>query len=278
MRDHPRQTDPKQVIRELARNRVAHAKALGWAGPPFCPKEFASIFDIRCREVTHEIGGDGRILVQRDGKFRIEYRKQSMPERQRFTIFHEFAHTLFPDFGTLLPRHHAPGAALTREEKEFENLCDVAAAEMLMPLDEFTKDLSSQVAGDLAAVHVLRRIYKASIDATVHRVIDLEQRCGCMAVFLTDQKGKFEGSGPLWVKYSTIGSRFGSFIWPGSTPPAKSVVLECFQRGQDILKPARESWLAKGREIRCTVQAIRLPELPEFPDYAKIVALLKTED
>ncbi|HWA27549.1 MAG TPA: ImmA/IrrE family metallo-endopeptidase [Lacunisphaera sp.] len=278
MKAHPRQTDPKQVIRDLARSRVAHAKALRWTGPPFCPREFASIFDIRCREVTHDIGGDGRILVQRDGRFRIEYRKQSMPERQRFTIFHEFAHTLFPDFGVLLPRHHAPGAALTPEEKEFENLCDIAAAEMLMPMDEFCRDIQARTAIDVAAVHELRGLYQASIDATIHRLIDLEQRCPCSAVFFTDQKGKFEGDGPLWVKYSTRGRRCRSFIWPGSIPPKDSVVFECYRNGEDVSQAAKESWLIKGSEIRCLVKAIRLPALPEFPDYAKVVALLICEE
>src|SRR6186713_1050187 len=91
---HPGERDPKEVIRRLARSKVAHAKSLGWEGPPFCPKEFSSIFDIRCKEVNHAIGGDGRILVQRNGKPVIEYVSGRMPERQRFTIFHEFAHTL----------------------------------------------------------------------------------------------------------------------------------------------------------------------------------------
>lgn len=271
---HPGKTDPKEIMRGLARKRVAHAKAHRWMGPPFCPKEFVSIFGIRCREVTHDIGGDGRILLQRDGKPRIEYRKQSMVERQRFTIFHEFAHTLFPDFGTLLPHHHASGVPMTPEEKEFEYLCDVAAAEMLMPIENFQKDLQTHTAGDFSTVHTLRQLYQASVDATIHRLIDFEDRLPCAAVFLTDQRGKFEGAGPLWVKYSAIGRRFGTFIWPGTMVPRGSVALRCYESGTDIPGQTQETWLVRGKEMRCMVQAIKLPAIPEAPDYAKVVALL----
>lgn len=274
MKAHPGKTDPKEIVRELARKRVAHAKAHRWQGPPFCPKEFASIFGIRCREVAHDIGGDGRILLQRDGKPRIEYRKQSMVERQRFTIFHEFAHTLFPDFGTFLPHHHSPGAPMTPEEKEFENLCDVAAAEMLMPFENFEKDIQKHAAGDFAAVHALRRLYQASVDATIHRLINFEDRLPCAAVFLTDQRGKFEGGGPLWVKYSAIGKRFGAFIWPGTTVPKGSVALLCYDSGVDILEQTQEAWPVRGKEMQCLVQAIKLPAIQEAPDYAKVVVLL----
>src|SRR6185437_15156974 len=105
----------------------AYAKALGWNGPAFCPKVFAGIFGIRCKEVNYEIGGEGRILPYADRKLWIEYRSQRLPERQRFTIFHEFAHTLFPDFCKFLPHHYSGGKAKD-PEKEFENLCDIAAS------------------------------------------------------------------------------------------------------------------------------------------------------
>lgn len=274
LKEYPGKSNPKEIIRGLARKRVAHAKVHQWHGPPFCPKQFASIFGIRCREVAHDIGGDGRILLQRDGKPLIEYRKQSMVERQRFTIFHEFAHTLFPDFGTLVPHHHTPGVLMTPEEKEFEYLCDVAAAEMLMPVDDFEKDLQKHPAGQVGTVHALRQLYQASVDATIHRLIDFEGRLPCAAVFLTDQRGKFEGAGPLWVKYSAIGKNFGTFIWPGTTAPEGSVALQCYNSGIDIPGQKQETWLVRGNEMRCMVQAIKLPAIPEAPDYAKVVALL----
>src|SRR4051812_47264438 len=84
----PGERNPKNVIRRLARQKVVYAKSLKWTGPPFCPKEFTGIFGIRCKEVTHNIGGCGRLLLTRKGQLWIEYRSGEMPERQRFTIFH----------------------------------------------------------------------------------------------------------------------------------------------------------------------------------------------
>src|SRR2546423_1202620 len=103
---YPGETNAKELIRRLARAKVAYAKAFGWKGPPFCPKVFASVFGIRCRPVQHDIGSEGRILPYPDGKPWIEYRGDRMEERQRFTILHEFAHTLFPDFCEFMPHHY----------------------------------------------------------------------------------------------------------------------------------------------------------------------------
>lgn len=50
------------------------------------------------------------------------------------TIFHECGHTLFPEYGEYSTvQHHAPEKAQSDPDREFENLCDVAAAEMLFP-------------------------------------------------------------------------------------------------------------------------------------------------
>src|SRR5689334_11459984 len=111
LNEYPGEKDAKTLIRRLAQERIASAKTLGWSGPAFCPKILASLFGIRCKEVHHEIGGEGRILPYADGKLWIEYRSKRLLERQRFTIFHEFAHTLFPDFSKFVPHHYSGGKA-----------------------------------------------------------------------------------------------------------------------------------------------------------------------
>src|ERR1700682_543273 len=97
---YPGERYPKQIIRSLAQERTADARRKRWSGPPFCPKILSSLYGIRCCEADHEIGGEGRILPdpKRPDRPMIEYRSGRMKERERFTIFHEFAHTLFPDF------------------------------------------------------------------------------------------------------------------------------------------------------------------------------------
>jgi Zn-dependent peptidase ImmA (M78 family) len=266
--------DVKKLIRRLARQKVDSAKMKGWKGPPFCPKEFTSIFGIRCKKVNHDIDGDGRILLGRDGKPIIEYHSNRLPERQRFTIFHEFAHTLFPDFCKFLPHHQSDQTTASAAEKKFEYLCDVAASEMLFPMQEFSRDLEGFKSFSFDAVHELRKRYDASIDATIYRMIDLTQTVPCAAVFLTDQKGKHSGRGPLWVKNTAANSLFKCFIRPGETPPATSVAVQCYRNGMEVTKSVRETWWIQGNPRTWLVQAAKLPSIPDVPAYAKVVVLI----
>lgn len=272
---YPGKSDPKEIIRELARAKVAHAKSHGWSGPPFCAKEFASILGIRCREVSHDIGGDGRILVQRNGNPLIEFATGRMVERQRFTIFHECAHTLFPDYGEFgAAQHHAPEKAQSDPDKEFEFLCDIAAAEMLFPQEDFERDLLQLPPAGLQSVHALRARYEASIDATIYRALSYETRMPLAAVFLTDQKKHFAGDGPLWVNSLSRNTRFRPFIWPGTIPPGDSVVHTCLHSGTDNTPWVCETWTVNGEPKTWLVQAARLPEIPHAPSYPKVVVLV----
>jgi Zn-dependent peptidase ImmA (M78 family) len=271
---HPGERDTKKLIRQLARKKVDFAKSKGWSGPPFCPKQLASIFGIRCKEVGHDIDGDGRILLGRNGKLLIEYRSGRLPERQRFTIFHEFAHTLFPDFCKFLPCHQTAKVDVSSAEKRFEYLCDLAAAEMLLPLEEFNKDLEGVKWLGFETINKLRKRYEASIDATVYRMMDTVKTVPCAAVFLTDQKGKHGGHGPLWVNNVAANSFFKGFIKPGTLPPKTSVAIHCYQNGVETTEPFKETWWINGNPRTWLVQAAKLPTIPENPHYAKVVVLL----
>jgi Zn-dependent peptidase ImmA (M78 family) len=270
----PNERDAKTIIRNLAREKVALAKSYGWKGPAFCPKILASLFDIRCKEVDADIGGDGRILLYPDGKLWIEYRSKRMSERQRFTIFHEFAHTLFPDFCDFLPHHQGYAKRPKDPDKEFENLCDIAASEMLLPLMDVSDDLAQLKRISLNEFLRLSRRYEASIDATAHRFTELIETIPCAVVFLTDQRGSNSGRGPLWVKYLCRNSLFNGFIPIGTATPADSVALRCFRDGESITEPSKETWWISGKPRTWSSQAIKLPEFPLNPDYAKVAILL----
>lgn len=270
---HKGYTDPKKLIRQLAREKIDYAKQNGWSGPPFCPILLASIFGIRCKKVDHDIDGDGRILRYRDGKLWIEYRGDRIFERQRFTIFHEFAHTLFPDYCTFGPQHHTPHKAARDPEKEFENLCDVAAAEMILPFHDFSDDLTKHKWLGIETVHKLRQRYEASIDATTHRLIELSEGTPCGAVFLTDQKGSHSGYGPLWVKYSQKNSLFKCYVPAGTSVPRTSIATRCYQNSIATTEPGKETWWINGQPRTWLVQAAKLPST-DNPGYSKVVALL----
>ena len=56
--------------------------------------------------------------------------------RVRYSVAHEIAHTLFADCAAHV-RHRAARAELSGDEWQLEALCNVAAAELLMPLGSF---------------------------------------------------------------------------------------------------------------------------------------------
>jgi hypothetical protein len=271
---YPGEGKANNIIRRLAREKVAYAKEHLWSGPPFCPKEFTSLFGYKCQEVSHDIVGDGRILLGRDGRFKIEYRDGHLPERQRFTIFHEFAHTLFPDFPQYLPQYYASQKNNPDPVKEFERLCDFGASEMLFPLEEFTSDLTKLKHLGIEAVHQLRERYKASIEATIYRIMFVESAVGFASVFLTDQRGTNAGYGPLWVKYSNKNALFNGYVPSGITPPSSSVTVQCFRKNLATTDAVKETWWINGKPRSWLVQAARLPTISGDANYPKVVALV----
>jgi hypothetical protein len=269
---HPEELDPKKIIRRLAREKVAYAKTQGWSGPPFSPKILASIFGIRCKQVDFEIGSEGRLIRYPGGRFWIEYRGERLLERQNFTIAHEFAHTLFRDFCEYLPLMDTPGSEAA--EKEFEYLCDVAAAEMLMPVEDVEACLEASIGACCETVLDLGREFEVSIDAAMHRTVELTDDVPCAAVFLTDQHGEHDGWGPLWVKYCWPNSQFKGFVRAGAMPPRNSVAVACYRGDAQTTSAAKETWWLYGKPRSWLVQAARLPTVAENPHYPKVVALL----
>lgn len=270
--DYPGEKDAAELIRRIARGKIAEAGPQ-WDGPPFCPKALASRFNIRCRAVDHDIGGEGRLL-QIDGKQWIEFRRGQTPERERFTIFHEFAHTFFPDCCEYV-RHSPAGRELTPEEKEFENLCDVGAAELMFPQQCFLDDLRAARDTGFETVHRLRMRYVASLEPTLRRYVELANDDPCAALFLVNQKGKHDGAGPLWVKYYSKHPQFTDFVAPGMIPPTDSVALHCYSNGDETSCAQLESWTARGKTAHWKVQASRIPDVPEAPGYPKVAVLLR---
>lgn len=271
---YPNEGNAENIMRRLAREKVAYAKSRQWGGPPYCPKELTSLFGIKCKEVDHDIDGEGRILLNRVKKIEIEYRKGRLPERQRFTIFHEFAHTLFPDYCEFIPQHQSLQKNPPSPVKKFENLCDIGASEMLMPFEDFTADIQKQEYLCVESVHNLRERYHSSIDATIYRLRDLVTSVGFAAVFLTDQRGTSQGFGPLWVKHSSRNSLFKTFIPAGVTPPRDSVVSQCYRNNLETTSAVKETWWINGEPRSWLVQAAKLPTIAENPNYPKVVALL----
>src|SRR6516225_1895758 len=92
------------------------------------------------------------------------------PGRLRFSIAHEIAHTLFPDCQQHV-RNRAARAHMKDDDWQLEMLCNVAAAELLMPIGSFP-DLKDK-ALSVDALMALQRQYDVSTEALLLRVVRL---------------------------------------------------------------------------------------------------------
>lgn len=275
---HPNSKDPKIIIRRLAQSKIAYAQKLGWSGPPFCPKTFCSLFGIKCNAVQHDIASDGRLILTPSGSALIEYRDDRIIERIRFTIFHEFAHTLFPDYCQFVLHHHNFDGVHSSGNKEFETLCDIAAAEMLFPRDEFYASLSKIKKYDFDSIIELKRKFNASIDATCLRISDLDKNASVAFLFLTDQREpKYRGSGPLWLKYSAKTSKFPTFLESGISPPKDSTAYLSLNNDESMVSRGaiKETWWIQDKPRTFWVEAIKLISV-DNPKYPKILVKLLT--
>lgn len=95
--------------------------------------------------------------------------------RQRFTALHEVVHTFFPGFSMQTQYRCHPGIAdgLVRPgDPALEKLCDVGAAELLLPRRPFLNDLTG-MAITSSLVRDLATRYEASLEATARRIVTL---------------------------------------------------------------------------------------------------------
>ena len=134
------------MVCELARERLAEADDLlrviepDWSPPPFDAVLVARALGIRCEPGGSLLDRDA-LIYMRGGEPTILYRESMPPGRARLSIFHEIAHTFLGDYqyntGYWRPRR----PRILDPEGQLESLCDIAAAEMAMPMELFAADL-----------------------------------------------------------------------------------------------------------------------------------------
>lgn len=162
--------DAERAIREKARALVYRAREFGWKGPPFDPHVLASLNGIRVREGAPDMEQDALIRPIKERELEIVFNPVPPETRQRFSICHEIAHTLFPDAYEIA--HYRHDRKNRDPGQELESLCDLAAAEMLLPAVTFEPELATAGAS-LATMDALRERYNASREAVLLRIAAL---------------------------------------------------------------------------------------------------------
>jgi len=107
--------------------------------------------------------------------------------RQRFSIGHEITHTFFPGYELKVQCRPDPRLRGRESPDDFiETLCDVGAAEIVLPMPWFANDAACvKTAQDLVN---LANIYAASRETTVRRFAETHK--GCIAALFLSWKLK----------------------------------------------------------------------------------------
>jgi hypothetical protein len=172
----------ERVVRELCERLLDDAEG----HPPVAVELIASLCGIR--EIEYRRSGPAGMLLQREGSWIASVLADDGHERQRFTILHEAGHTLLPGFARGSAFYRCKGPR-TREEQ----LCDLAAAELLLPR-RFLREQLEGARIDLALAEQLASSYAASVQATSRRIVDLSSLPVTMMAFKEaykpDDRGK----------------------------------------------------------------------------------------
>ncbi len=121
---------------------------------------------------------DGQLLEFESGGYEVVLSKSAPATRKRFTLAHEIAHLLlFPQQATV---HHG---------RETEELCNVAAAELLIPTCFLAKLFP---AGDVVTIQALLKVpglFRCSLEAAGWKVFNSGLVSGALLIWKIESSG-----------------------------------------------------------------------------------------
>ena len=255
--------DPVSTIQTKARQMVMESSELGWQGPPYDPFQLAELLDISV--LPNDAVADARIVPITEG-LRIEFNPNRPHGRVRYSVAHEIAHTLFPDCDEMV-RNRTPSVDLRDDTWQLELLCNIGAAELLMPTG-YT-DLENERI-DIDNLLRLRGEFDVSTEAILLRMAKLTSR-PC-TVFAAAREGMRGASPRFRIDYSVPSRTWDVGIPPNFRVDSSAVLAECTAIG--FTAKGTESWASQLPAF--DVQCVGIPPFPgdRFP---RIVGVITSE-
>ncbi len=211
---------------------------------------------------------DARTVPVEGDRVQIEFNPNRPGGRIRFSIAHEIAHTLFGDCRERV-RNRAAREHMQEDDWQLELLCNVAAAELLMPIGSFT-DLKDK-ALSIDALMALRQQYDVSTEALLLRVVRLTD--AACTVICASRREQGEGRDRCRIDYA-VGSRsWPSRLTSGTLLPESTVVRECTAIG--FTAKGDEQWPGIPRPIH--LEAVGIPPYPKHR-YPRVVGIAHVPD
>jgi hypothetical protein len=255
-----RGSDPLTKISQQTEDLVLKAFEQGWSGPPYDPFKLAEL--LRISVVPRDDVAEARTVQDSRGGILIEFNPRQPSARIRFSIAHEITHTFFPDC-LERARYRAKRTVYRDDDWQLEMLCNIGAAEILMPPGSF---VSLRNAGfDIARLMDLRRELEVSAEALLIRIVKLAKvPLGC---FVASWR-----SDSLRVDYSVFSNAWAAVPPKGIRLPEGSSAEQCAAIGH--IAKGTETWNVDGKRQEVAVQAVGLPAY-QGADKVRIAGLFR---
>ena len=278
--------DPLVAIQRRARKFVTKAMKLGWIGPPFDLRKLARMRGYSVETSTQfDEDHDACILP---GRILVNARRS--PVRQRYSVAHEMIHTLFPDYKQKLKRE---GRLWRRQadDSELEQLCQTAAAEVLMPYAPF-QERAETYGRDMEGLLRLAKDFDSSVEATARRLVGTANE-SMVALFLrpvdvtgawlnVEDADQHDAHAPIIVSRVCASSACVDFdAVSGTAPPARGSAERAWKRAAlahgaiKIESSAEESWEHSGVPGHWMSESITLPKGNAVP--REVLCLLRSQ-
>lgn len=238
--------DPVTTMESRARALALKAMDDGWGGPPFDPLMLAQ----RLGFVVEARGDipDARLVPVNKDTMVLEYNPTRPRGRLRFSIAHEIAHTLFEDSAERV-RHRGGDVTAAHDNWQLEVLCNIGAAELLMPSGSFTQLADQHLS--IQKVMDIRKEYDVSVEACLIRLIKLA-RTPCAAFCASAHQ-----DGGYKVDYVIPALGYDCPVSVGQRVPKASAVAEANAIGYSAV--GVEEWVV-GKPLR--VECVGLAPYP----------------
>ena len=241
-------SEPTSRMRERARELVINAIDKGWEGPPYNPFQLA---EIRGIEVIPNQGVlDAQTIPTPRGKGRIEYNPNRSKGRINFSIAHEIAHMMFPDWHEMTRQRHRRSSRM--DDRQLEVLCNIAAAEILMPIG--TGEMIEARELNVENIIELQGTYDVSAEAISIRLVNLT-RVPC-TLFVASRRNDTDES--YKVDYSVPSATSTIRFDQGHEIPEQSLLSQCGAIGYTA--KGLESW--PGSEEPIALEGLGIPPFP----------------
>lgn len=250
--------DPVEAVQSAARELVLRAREIGWEGPPFNP---IKILELLGAQLTANSNiADARLLPTDHGPV-IEFNPQQPRERVRFSIAHEIAHMLFPDWSAEIRNRSVEG--VPSDEWQLEMLCNIAASEFVLPVGSLP---SSMLVSPIEVLMQERRRYDVSAEAFLIRLAKVSDTP--ISVFFASPIEADSGDRRYRIDYAVASPTAPNNRVEGVVVPQDSALRNCTAIGHT--DRATETWFA---DAETQIEYVGIPGYPGsiYPRVAGIV-------